>query len=81
VIVARENVALLDSWGATDTVLISRKPFSPADLDRARRLLLAKRALSLFTFRATARITHLPGCFVHPIVMLFIEATTTMCPP
>jgi hypothetical protein len=36
VIVVRENTSLLHQWGAQDTVLISRKPFSPEDLSRAR---------------------------------------------
>jgi hypothetical protein len=35
-IVVRENVQLIDTWGATDTVLISRKPFAQEDLERAR---------------------------------------------
>lgn len=37
VIVAREGGQReLEGWGARDTVLISRKPFAPADLERAR---------------------------------------------
>ena len=36
VIVAREDAAKLQGWGAQDTVLISRKPFSAADLANAR---------------------------------------------
>ncbi len=36
VIVVRENTSLLHQWGAQDTVLISRKPFSEEDLARAR---------------------------------------------
>jgi hypothetical protein len=36
VIVVRENSNLLHQWGAQDTVLISRKPFSEVDLARAR---------------------------------------------
>lgn len=36
VIVVRQNSAIINQWGATDTVLISRKPFSTEDLDRAR---------------------------------------------
>lgn len=39
VIVARENVQLIETWGATDTVLISRKPFSSADVVKARGIL------------------------------------------
>jgi len=31
----------VEGWGAQDTVLISRKPFQPADLDRARAMLQA----------------------------------------
>jgi hypothetical protein len=36
VIVVRENAANIRGWGAQDTVLISRKPFSQEDLGRAR---------------------------------------------
>ncbi len=35
VIVVREDGAKLAGWGARDTVLISRKPFTPQDLERA----------------------------------------------
>lgn len=37
VIAVRENTTLLQDWGARDTVLLSRKPFSDADLERARK--------------------------------------------
>jgi hypothetical protein len=37
-LVARENSQIIDKWGATDTVLISRKPFSEADVTKARQL-------------------------------------------
>lgn len=36
VMVVRENAANLRGWGAQDTVLISRKPFSAEDIARAR---------------------------------------------
>ncbi len=36
VIVLREDVERIEEWGATDTVLFSRKPFSDADLAKAR---------------------------------------------
>lgn len=36
VIVVRQNHNLLKGWGATDTVTISRKPFTQADIARAR---------------------------------------------
>lgn len=36
VIVVREKSDLIRGWGATDTVLISRKPFTPADIELAR---------------------------------------------
>ncbi|MEZ5353775.1 MAG: hypothetical protein R2762_14140 [Bryobacteraceae bacterium] len=39
IVVARENVQLIDAWGATDTVLISRKPFSDQDTAHAREVL------------------------------------------
>ncbi|MBK7931141.1 MAG: hypothetical protein IPJ98_27795 [Bryobacterales bacterium] len=37
-LVARENTHLLKGWGATDTVIISRKPLSDADVSKARLL-------------------------------------------
>lgn len=37
VIVAREGAQDIAGWGARDTVIVSRKPFPPADLERARR--------------------------------------------
>lgn len=37
VIVVRENSKLLDEWGALDTILISREPFSDRDIEQARR--------------------------------------------
>ena len=37
VIVLRENRSLLQGWGAKDTILISRKPFTAADVDLASR--------------------------------------------
>lgn len=36
VIVLREDGQLINGWGARDTVLISRKPFTAADIDRTR---------------------------------------------
>jgi len=36
VIVIREKSDLIRGWGATDTVLISRKPFTQADIEHAR---------------------------------------------
>lgn len=36
VMVIRENAQLINQWGAQDTVLISRKPFTPQDVSRAR---------------------------------------------
>jgi len=41
----------VEGWGATDTVLVSRKPFSPADIDRARGLFAA----------ANMQAVYLPG--------------------
>lgn len=39
-IIARENPSNLDKWGSLDTVIISRKPLSPADVERTRHMLL-----------------------------------------
>jgi hypothetical protein len=39
VIVVREDTAKLQGWGALDTVLISRKPFTDADIARAREII------------------------------------------
>ena len=36
VLVTRENADLISGWGATDTVLIARKPISPAEVERIR---------------------------------------------
>jgi len=38
VIAVRDDATKLNGWGAQDTVLISRKPFSAADIENARRL-------------------------------------------
>ena len=38
IIAVRDDATKINGWGAQDTVLISRKPFSAADLDNARRL-------------------------------------------
>jgi predicted membrane-bound spermidine synthase len=38
VIVGRADAYRIEGWGAKDTVLISRKPLSPTDVDRARAL-------------------------------------------
>jgi hypothetical protein len=51
VIVTRQNSAIIQQWGATDTVLISRKPFSEADLERAR----------VTAAKANMQIIYLPG--------------------
>lgn len=40
VMVARQNAQLISGWGATDTVLISRKPFSTEDINNARRIMV-----------------------------------------
>jgi hypothetical protein len=40
VIAVREDSTKIQGWGAMDTVLISRKPFGQADLDRARTLIV-----------------------------------------
>jgi hypothetical protein len=39
VMVIREDTAKIKGWGALDTVLVSRKPFSDADIARARELI------------------------------------------
>jgi hypothetical protein len=39
VIAVREDTLKIQGWGALDTVLISRKPFSPADVEHARALI------------------------------------------
>ncbi len=41
VIAVRDDATKLNGWGAQDTVLISRKPFSAADIENARRLTAA----------------------------------------
>ncbi len=51
VMVLRQNSAIINQWGATDTVLISRKPFSDADVVRARET----------AAKAKMQIVYLPG--------------------
>jgi predicted membrane-bound spermidine synthase len=41
VIVGRANVRLIEEWGATDLVMISRQPFSAQDIERAKEVLAA----------------------------------------
>jgi hypothetical protein len=48
VIVAREDAARLNGWGAQDTVLISRRPFTTADVERARAALVAAKLDSVY---------------------------------
>ena len=38
IIAVRDDATKINGWGAQDTVLISRKPFTADDLDNARRL-------------------------------------------
>jgi len=38
IIAVRDDATKIDGWGAQDTVLVSRKPFTAADLENARRL-------------------------------------------
>jgi spermidine synthase len=55
IIVGRGNLATLREWGAQDTVLISRKPFSQADIERASAMMKASGLQAIF----------LPGVPVH----------------
>jgi spermidine synthase len=48
VIVAREDAARLSGWGAQDTVLISRRPFKAADVERARAALVTSKLDSVY---------------------------------
>jgi hypothetical protein len=48
VMVVRENVALIGAWGATDTVLVSRKPFSGADVERMREIIAGARMQAVY---------------------------------
>src|SRR5262249_34330323 len=47
VIAVREDSTRIQGWGAMDTILISRKPFSQADVDRARAIIAESRMESL----------------------------------
>ena len=51
VIAVRDDATKLNGWGAQDTVLISRKPFSAADIENARRL----------TAESRMEIVYVPG--------------------
>jgi hypothetical protein len=53
-LVARENTQLLTGWGATDTVLISRKPFTDADVAFARKHFSESKMETVYTPGATA---------------------------
>ena len=48
VIVARENAQHINSWGATDTVIISRKPFSFEDVEHARQVMRDSRMEAVY---------------------------------
>jgi hypothetical protein len=51
IIAVRDDATKINGWGAQDTVLVSRKPFSAADLQNARRLAAESRM----------EIVYLPG--------------------
>ncbi|MGH9593904.1 MAG: hypothetical protein ACRD5L_12495, partial [Bryobacteraceae bacterium] len=55
VIAMREDTAKVNGWGATDTVIISRKPFSTADLERARKIIAAGNMETLYIPGAAPR--------------------------
>ncbi len=48
VIAMREDTARVNGWGATDTIIISRKPFSAADLENARKIIAAGKMETLY---------------------------------
>jgi MFS family permease len=48
VIVGRGDVDKLEGWGSRDTVLISRKPFSQGDIDRAKALFAAAKMQAIY---------------------------------
>jgi hypothetical protein len=48
VVVARENAQFIKGWGATDTVLISRKPFTEDDLGRASEIMRGHRMEAVY---------------------------------
>lgn len=56
-LVARENTHLLQGWGATDTVIISRKPLSAADVERARQLFAESKLETVYAPDMTAAET------------------------
>jgi hypothetical protein len=49
VLVARRNSEMLSGWGATDTVLIARKPLSIDDINNAQRIIAAARMEPVYT--------------------------------
>ena len=55
VIAVRDDATKLNGWGAQDTVLISRKPFSKSDIENARRL----------TTESRMETVYLPGELAH----------------
>jgi hypothetical protein len=56
IIAVRDDATKINGWGAQDTVLISRKPFSAADLENARRLAAESRM----------EVVYLPGDSANP---------------
>jgi hypothetical protein len=48
IIAVRDDATKINGWGAQDTVLISRKPFSAADLENARRLAAESRMEAVY---------------------------------
>lgn len=48
VMVIRTDVKKIDAWGAQDTILISRKPFTSQDLDRARASLTSQHIQAMY---------------------------------
>ncbi len=68
VVVARENAHLIGGWGARDTVLISRKPLSDADVARMREILVDAKMQAVYLpgdtagpFAGILRTADLPG--------------------
>ena len=62
----RDDATKINGWGAQDTVLISRKPFSAADMENARRLAAESRMEVVYLPGAARPTTRSASCWPAP---------------
>ncbi len=73
VIVAREGADKIRGWGATDTVIVSRKPFSLEGL-RAAEIAMAQPGMDVIYMPGTTRPTPFQSLLLAPDRALFFES-------